>query len=91
MVKCSTEEALHRAKSLANIEFSWLFVITTIFVVTLYLIVDRVYGGNVEYSSLNTNYQREQHDEEQQHFEPQSTQKMRFVQMGKLVEHGDKM
>ncbi|KAG2292279.1 hypothetical protein Bca52824_038948 [Brassica carinata] len=90
-VKCSTEEALHRAKSLVNIEFSWLFVINTIFVVTLYMILDRVYGGNVEYSSLTTNYQREQYDEEQQHFESESTQKMSFVQMGKFDDHGDKM
>ncbi|CAH8354903.1 unnamed protein product [Eruca vesicaria subsp. sativa] len=66
MVKCSTEEALHRAKSLATLEFSWLFVINTIFVVTLYLNVDRVCGGNVEYSSLTTNNQSEQNDEGQQ-------------------------
>lgn len=91
MVKCSTEEALHRAKSLANLEFSWLFVINTIFVVTLYLILDRVYGGNVQCSSLTTSYQSEQYDEERQHFEPHSTQKMCSVQMGKLVDHGDKM
>ncbi|KAJ0230051.1 hypothetical protein HA466_0310860 [Hirschfeldia incana] len=90
-VKCSTEEALNRAKSLVNIEFSWLFVTNTMFVVTLYLILDRVYGGNIQYSSLTTNYPSEQYDEEQQHFEPQSTQKMCFVQMGKLVDHGDKM
>ncbi|CAH8362540.1 unnamed protein product [Eruca vesicaria subsp. sativa] len=90
-VKCSTEEALHRAKSLVNIAFSWLFVINTIFVVTLYLILDRNYGRNVEYSSLTTNYQSEQYDEEQQHSEPQSTQKMRFVEMGKVVDHGDKL
>ncbi|KAF8092085.1 hypothetical protein N665_0424s0018 [Sinapis alba] len=64
MVKCSTEEALHRAKSL---------------------------GGNVEYCSPTTDDLREQHDEEQQEFESQLTQKMSFVQMGKLVNHGDKM
>ncbi|XP_056848041.1 uncharacterized protein LOC108821705 [Raphanus sativus] len=79
------------AKSLANLEFSWLFVINTIFVVTLYLILDRVYGGNVQCSSLTTSYQSEQYDEERQHFEPHSTQKMCSVQMGKLVDHGDKM
>ncbi|KAF8045631.1 hypothetical protein N665_4592s0002 [Sinapis alba] len=88
LVKCSTDEALHRAKSLVNLEFSWLFVINTICVVTLYLILDRNYGGKIEYSSLTTNYQRGQYDEEQQHFE---TQKMGFVQMDKLVDHGDKM
>lgn len=55
---------------------------------TLFLIMDRNYGGNIEYSSLTTNYQRGQYDEEQQHFE---TQKMSFVQMGKLVDHENKM
>ncbi|CAH2033484.1 unnamed protein product [Thlaspi arvense] len=92
VVKCSTEEALHRAKSLINIEFSWLFVTNTIFSVMLYLILHRVYGEKVEYSSLTTKYQTEQDDEEQQPFELQSPQKMSFVQMGKLVvDHGDKM
>ncbi|CAA0296401.1 unnamed protein product [Arabidopsis thaliana] len=90
IVKCSTEEALHRAKSLVNLEFSWLFVTNTLFVVTLYLILDRVYGENVEYSSLTTNNQTYQDDEEQ-HFESKSTQKTSFVQMGKLVGHGQKM
>uniref|UniRef100_A0A0D3BN53 Uncharacterized protein n=1 Tax=Brassica oleracea var. oleracea TaxID=109376 RepID=A0A0D3BN53_BRAOL len=71
-----------------NLEFSCLFVINTICVVTLFFIMDRNYGGNIEYSSLTTNYQRGQYDEEQQHFE---TQKMSFVQMGKLVDHEDKM
>lgn len=85
-VKCSTEEALDRAKSLVNIEFSWLFVTNTMFVVTLYLILDRVYGGSIQYSSITTNYPSEQFDEEQQHFETQSTQKMCFVQIGKLVD-----
>ncbi|CAN6828344.1 unnamed protein product, partial [Brassica oleracea var. botrytis] len=88
LVNCSTQEALHRAKALVNLEFSCLFVINTICVVTLFLIMDRNYGGNIEYSSLTTNYQRGQYDEEQQHFE---TQKMSFVQMGKLVDHEDKM
>lgn len=91
VVKCFTEEALHRAKSLVNIEFSWLFVTNTIFVMMLYLILDRVYGENVEYSSLVMNYQTEQDDEEQQHFESNSTQKTSFVQMGKLVGHGQKV
>ncbi|ESQ29953.1 hypothetical protein EUTSA_v10012138mg, partial [Eutrema salsugineum] len=91
VVKCSTEEALHRAKSLVNIEFSWLFVINKIFVMILYLILDRVYGGNVEDSNLTISYQTEQDDEEQQHFESQSTQKMSFIQMGKPVHHGAKL
>ncbi|CAL9218976.1 unnamed protein product [Arabidopsis halleri] len=91
VVKCSTEEALHRAKSLVNIEFSWLFVTNTIFVIILYLILDRVYDENVEYSSLNTSYQTKQDDEEEQHLVSKSTQKTSFVQMGKLVGHGQKM
>ncbi|ESQ29956.1 hypothetical protein EUTSA_v10012170mg [Eutrema salsugineum] len=44
MVRCSSQEVLHRAKSLINIEFSWLFVVFTIFIMTLYLILAGVYG-----------------------------------------------
>ncbi|CAA7015507.1 unnamed protein product [Microthlaspi erraticum] len=91
-VKCSTEEALHRAKSLINIEFSWLFVINTIFVVMLYLILDRVYGENIEYSTINIKEQIKEIGEGKQDIE--SSKKMNystFIQMGKLLGHQDKM
>ncbi|KAJ8747698.1 hypothetical protein K2173_014381 [Erythroxylum novogranatense] len=43
MVKCDGEEALSRAKSLANIQFSWCLVGVTIIVMSLYLIMNKLY------------------------------------------------
>ncbi|XP_038726354.1 transmembrane protein 45A-like [Tripterygium wilfordii] len=52
-VICHTEEALYRAKSLVNIEFSWYLVLVTILCMLFYLILIRVYGKmDVQYSSL---------------------------------------
>lgn len=85
MVRCSSEEALHRAKSLANIEFSFLFVLFVIFIMTLYLVLDGIYGEKVEYSSLTTTGQSEEDDDEQR--ETESLKNISypcFVQMGKL-------
>ncbi|KAK8597052.1 hypothetical protein V6N12_065529 [Hibiscus sabdariffa] len=52
ILSCSTHEALHRAKSLVNILFSWTLIAVTIFVITLYLVLAKLYGQNVEYSTL---------------------------------------
>ncbi|KAL3719802.1 hypothetical protein ACJRO7_004735 [Eucalyptus globulus] len=52
VVRCQTE-ALHRAKSLVNIEFSGFLILISIFVVSLYLVMVKTYaGGNVNYQSL---------------------------------------
>ncbi|PKI73621.1 transmembrane protein 45B-like [Punica granatum] len=52
VVRCGTDEDLHRAKSLVNIEFSWFLILVTVFSVSLYLIMMRFYGKNSEYMSL---------------------------------------
>ncbi|KAF3438332.1 hypothetical protein FNV43_RR21094 [Rhamnella rubrinervis] len=52
-VRCSGDEHLHRAKSLANLLFSWLLIGMTIFGVFFYLALDEIYGQNVDYISLN--------------------------------------
>lgn len=53
VVRCQTEEALHRAKSLVNIEFSSFLILILIFAVSLYLVMVTMYaGGNVDYQSL---------------------------------------
>ncbi|XP_010534912.1 PREDICTED: transmembrane protein 45B-like [Tarenaya hassleriana] len=88
VVRCSSHEALHRAKSLVNIEFSWSLVGITIFVMSLYLVLYRVYGQNVEYSALTTKDQTEQ-DREEQDIESQKLSNPSFVQMGKLFGHRD--
>ncbi|XP_021891142.1 transmembrane protein 45A-like [Carica papaya] len=56
VVRCSSQEGLHRAKSLVNIEFSWYLVGITIFAVSFYLGLGRVYGLKmVEYSTVQEN------------------------------------
>ncbi|KAI4349734.1 hypothetical protein L6164_010294 [Bauhinia variegata] len=60
VVRCSSDEALHRAKSLVNIEFSWFLVGVTIFAVSSYLILDKIYGEKIEYFSLGK--EEEDHD-----------------------------
>ncbi|XP_015883521.3 uncharacterized protein LOC107419289 [Ziziphus jujuba] len=52
IVRCSNEEAAHRAKSLVNIMFSWFLVGIAIFGVCLYLVLDKIYGKKVEYFTL---------------------------------------
>ncbi|GMI77361.1 hypothetical protein like AT1G55230 [Hibiscus trionum] len=52
IVGCSSDEALHRAKSLVNILFSWTLIVVTIFAMTLYLVLAKLYGQKVEYSTL---------------------------------------
>ncbi|PKI43155.1 hypothetical protein CRG98_036461 [Punica granatum] len=53
VVRCHSDEALHRAKSLVNIGFSWFLIGVTIFSVSLYLILTKIYGDSVEYQSLD--------------------------------------
>ncbi|KAE9599039.1 hypothetical protein Lal_00044140 [Lupinus albus] len=55
VVRCNDNEALNRAKSLVNIQFSLFFILVTIFGMSLYLILIQFYGGNgimVHYFSL---------------------------------------
>ncbi|KAJ0014645.1 hypothetical protein Pint_20628 [Pistacia integerrima] len=53
VVKCHDEEALRRAKSLVNLEFSWFLVGNTIFSVSLYVVLDQIIGEKkVEYATL---------------------------------------
>ncbi|XP_031257680.1 transmembrane protein 45B-like [Pistacia vera] len=53
VVRCHKEEALHRAKSLVNIEFSWVLVGITIFLVFLYVVLEKHYGEQVEYGKVS--------------------------------------
>lgn len=52
VVRCSGEEALHRAKSLINLQFSWFFIGIAVFGVSMYLVMAKLYGEKVEYFSL---------------------------------------
>ncbi|XP_019163650.1 PREDICTED: uncharacterized protein LOC109159983 isoform X2 [Ipomoea nil] len=55
VVKCRSEEAAMRAKSLVNILFSLSVIGFTIFVVTVYLVLVKCYSENIAYESLSTN------------------------------------
>ncbi|KAJ1427225.1 hypothetical protein SESBI_09888 [Sesbania bispinosa] len=46
VVRCSSHEALHRANSLVNIQFSWLIIVVTVFAVSFYLVLVKFYDEN---------------------------------------------
>ncbi|CAI9761349.1 unnamed protein product [Fraxinus pennsylvanica] len=86
VVRCQGEEALGRAKSLVNIQFSWYVVGMTTFSVSLYLIMIKLYPQKVEYRALSKFEELEEEIEEDveaqkkgKSEEPKST----FLQMGK--------
>ncbi|KAK4855913.1 hypothetical protein QYF36_012236 [Acer negundo] len=52
VMRCHGEQALHRAKSLVNLQFSWFLVGITIFSLSFYLAWDNFFTKKVEYSTL---------------------------------------
>lgn len=52
VVRCHGDEALHRAKSLVNLQFSWFLIGVTIFSLSFYLVWDNLFCEKVEYSTL---------------------------------------
>ncbi|KAJ4971172.1 hypothetical protein NE237_004271 [Protea cynaroides] len=52
VVRCKTDEALHRAKSLVNLHFSWFLVMFAVFAMVFYLAMLRMYSEKVEYWPL---------------------------------------
>ncbi|XP_022730716.1 transmembrane protein 45A-like [Durio zibethinus] len=86
VVRCSSDEALHRAKSLVNIQFSWTLIAVTIFAMTYYLVLVKLYGEKVQYSTLTKEEDLELEEDsddvesqkERKHGEPES-----FIHMGK--------
>ena len=53
VVRCGSHEALERARSLVNIEFSWYFVLVIICSMCLYLCLNKIYGERAEYQTLS--------------------------------------
>ncbi|KAM7528741.1 hypothetical protein LguiB_032151 [Lonicera macranthoides] len=53
VVRCHGDEARDRAKSLVNVQFSWYFIGVTIFAVSFYLLLAKIYPEKVEYQSLS--------------------------------------
>ncbi|KAI4368589.1 hypothetical protein MLD38_017133 [Melastoma candidum] len=64
VVRCHSDEALHRAKSLVNIEFSWFVILVTIFAMSLYLVLGSIHGHEVGYQSLIINDKENQQQPE---------------------------
>nr|KYP56217.1 hypothetical protein KK1_002454 [Cajanus cajan] len=52
LVTCKDDEALHRATTLVNIQFSWMLIGVTLFALSFYLVMVGRYGEKVEYVSL---------------------------------------
>ncbi|XP_065864466.1 uncharacterized protein [Euphorbia lathyris] len=78
VVRCSGEEDLHRAKSLVNIQFSWFLIGFTIFLMSFYLVITKLYGH--DYFPLTKLDDQDQPDDvESQKFENSSS----FIHIGK--------
>ncbi|KAG2671413.1 hypothetical protein I3760_14G135100 [Carya illinoinensis] len=88
VVRCSGDEARHRAKSLVNILFSWLLIAITIFIVSFYLFLVKAYGEKVAYGSLK---REEEHGEDSDDVELESQKKGKldysksFIQMERTL------
>lgn len=90
VVRCAGEESLHRAKSLVNLQFSWFLIGMAIFGLSLYLVLVKIYGQNVEYFSLGLKEEEEEGGEEDS-YDVESQKKSKgtignsgtFVGMGK--------
>ncbi|MED6206721.1 hypothetical protein PIB30_029455 [Stylosanthes scabra] len=65
VVRCHDDMSLHRANSLVIIQFSWFFIIVTVFAVSLYLVLNKIYDNKnkIEYSPMENN--EEEYDEEE--------------------------
>lgn len=92
VVRCHGEEALERAKSLVNIQFSWYVVGITIFALTLYLVMIKLFKEKIEYQSLSKFIlQDEENGEDIDDVEAQKKvsdckiveEPMKFLQIGK--------
>ena len=63
VARCHGEEALHRAKSLVNIEFSWFLICVTIFAISLYLAMYKIYEEKMKYQTLTKRHQEQLHED----------------------------
>ncbi|KAI3908613.1 hypothetical protein MKX01_027479 [Papaver californicum] len=75
VVRCNGEHALHRAKALVNLQFSWLLSMIVVLSMTLYVIMCDIYGGKIEYLSISKS---DGDDEEGTHREVELQKKILF-------------
>ncbi|KAK6163734.1 hypothetical protein DH2020_000598 [Rehmannia glutinosa] len=91
VVRCHGEEALEHAKSLVNIQFSWYVIGVTIFAMTVYLVMIKLYPEKLEYQSLSKFVLQDEENDGDDDVEAQKTnnvgKKMEepksFLQIGK--------
>ncbi|XP_009803317.1 uncharacterized protein LOC107775174 [Nicotiana tabacum] len=84
VVTCHNIEALERAKSLINIEFSWYLVGVTIFVISIYLVlIKNIYQEKIEYQFLASKFEEEKGLEDVEAQEKNQIDK-KFVEMEKM-------
>ncbi|OVA16201.1 Protein of unknown function DUF716 [Macleaya cordata] len=86
VVRCHGDHALHRAKSLVNLQFNWLLSMIVVFSMSMYIILNKIYGGKVEYLSINKT-DEEQEKEEIQDVELQKVfdESRSFIHIGKAM------
>ncbi|KAD5508759.1 hypothetical protein R6Q59_030626 [Mikania micrantha] len=70
VVRCNGDEALDRAKSLVNIQFSWYLICVTIFAISLYIAMHKICEGRIEYQPI-TKYDQYQEQTSEQDIEAQ--------------------
>ncbi|WOK94275.1 transmembrane protein 45A-like [Canna indica] len=89
VVRCRSDEALHRAKSLVNLQFSWCMTAMAVFSMLLYVLLSKVFPEEPQYLPLVKGESTEEEEEEVEFF-PKSNKKLMesesFVHMGKGFE-----
>lgn len=64
VVRCDGEMALHRAKSLVNLQFSWCITAMAVFGVVFYVAMVAIYGEKSTYVIMNKEEEEEEEEEE---------------------------
>ncbi|KAL3828892.1 hypothetical protein ACJIZ3_017694 [Penstemon smallii] len=95
VVRCHGDEALERAKSLVNIQFSWYVIGVIIFSMILYLFMIKLYPEKIEYQTLTKFVMQDEENDDDDDIEAQKKdnsrigEPMSFLQIGKSFAHMD--
>ncbi|GMN25868.1 hypothetical protein TIFTF001_050396 [Ficus carica] len=76
VVRCDGEASLHRAKSLANLLFSYFVITIAVFGVNMYLRLVKIYGEKDECFSLGLKANKEEKESTDHDFESQKKNKL---------------
>lgn len=89
VVRCHSDEALHRAKSLVNIGFAWFLILITAFSVGLYLALVKIYGETVEYRPLTKTTDLEEEEDGGESDDVESQKKTKFGEPKSFIHVGN--